>query len=105
MHGIAELLRRWRGRIVWGQRCVIWFVPVGTPPAFNFPRVGINDSDAFVEVAVGNISLVLLRIDEDLGHAPEVLRVVAAAGKVGDVALVRSRCCARLPAGALLTDL
>src|SRR5499426_1541911 len=57
MYRSAELLRRRRVRIV-------------------ATEVGVV---GFVAVAVGDVGFVGLRVNEDFGHSPEILRVVAAA--------------------------
>ena len=79
VHRRPELLRRRRLRIVAAEIRVVGLVAVGAPVALELPGVGVDDDDAFVAVAVGDVGLVGLGIDEDLGDAAEVLDVVAAA--------------------------
>ena len=95
MHGIAELLRGRRLGLVGTEVRVIGLVAVGAPVAFQLPGVGVDDRDALVQVAVGEIRLVGCRVDEDLRDAAECHLVVAAAD---DTSAVPSRCsvpCAR----------
>ena len=79
VHRIAELRGRRRRRIVRAEVGVVRLVAVGAPVALHLAGVGIEHGDALVVVAVGDIGLVGLRIDPDLGHAAEILQVVAAA--------------------------
>src|SRR4051794_13065419 len=77
VHGIAEL-RRWRRLgVVRAEIRVVRTIAIRAPVTFHLAGIGVEHSDALVEVAVGHIGLVGLRIDPDLGDAPEVLRVVA----------------------------
>ena len=83
MHRIAELLRRaahldYRGPGSYRRACA-----VGAPVAFVRAGLGVEHDDALVAVAVGDIQLVGLRIDEDLSRQPEILGVVAAIARAG----------------------
>ena len=78
VHRVAELLRRRRRRIVGAEVGVVRLVAVGAPVALHLAGVGVDHRDALVEVAVGDVGLVGLRVDPDLGDAAEVLEVVAA---------------------------
>ncbi len=78
MHRVAELPGRRRFRVVVAEIGIVGLVAVRAPVAFHFPGIGVHHGDAFVGVAVGDVSFVGLGIDPDLGHSPEVLEVVAA---------------------------
>ena len=73
VHRAAELPRRRRIRIVRPEIRVVRLVAVGAPVALELAGVRIDDHDAPVAVAVGDVRLVHLRIDDDLRGAPEVL--------------------------------
>ena len=45
--------------------------------AHAFARIGIEDDDAAIAVAVGDVGLVGRGIDEDLRRPPQMFRVVA----------------------------
>src|SRR5262249_18197139 len=79
MYRGAELLGRRRVRIVATEVGVVGFVAVRAPVAFELAGVGVNHGYAFVEVAVGDVGFVGLRVNEDFGHSTEILGVVAAA--------------------------
>src|SRR6266508_3151402 len=79
MHRSAELLGMRRGRIVATEVGVVGFVAVRAPIAFELAGVSVNHGHAFVEVAIGDVGFVGLRVNEDFGHSPEILRIVAAA--------------------------
>src|SRR5215475_1193875 len=79
MHRGAELLGRRRVRIVATEVGVVRFVAVRAPIAFELAGVSVNHCHAFVEVAVGDVGFIGLRVNEDFSHSPEILRVVAAA--------------------------
>src|SRR5262249_9344820 len=78
VHRVAELLLGWRLRIIRALRSVVRLVAVGAPEALHLAGVGIDNRDALVAIAVRDVSLIGLGIDPDLGHTPEVLRIVAA---------------------------
>src|SRR5262245_33989309 len=79
MHRSAELLRRRRVGLIWTEVLVIRLVAVCAPVAFELSGVGVDDRDALVQVAVGEIRLVLFGVDEDLRDAAERHLIVAAA--------------------------
>ena len=79
VHRVAELLRGRRVRIVGTEIGVVRLVAVGAPVALHLAGVGVEHGDALVAIAVGDIGLVGLRIDPDLGDAAEILQIVAAA--------------------------
>src|SRR5579863_2351889 len=105
MDWVTELLGMRRGWIIGRHRRVVWFVAVGAPIALHFASVGIQHSDALVEIAVGDIGLVLLRIDIDFGDTAEIIRVVAVADEAGDLALAHPGACPLPAPGALLAVL
>ena len=78
MHRVAELLGRRRLGIVLAEIGVIGLVAVGAPIALHLACVRVEHCHALVEIAVGDVGLVGLGIDPDLGHAAEVFQVVAA---------------------------
>src|SRR6516225_2711983 len=53
-------------------------IAIGAPEALHLAGIGVDHRDALVEIAVGDIGLVGLRIDPNLGGTAEILRVVAA---------------------------
>jgi hypothetical protein len=53
-------------------------LPYAPPIALHLAGIGIEHGHPLVEIAVGNIRFVGLRIDPDLGDASEVIEVVAA---------------------------
>ena len=75
---IAELLRRRRLRIVPPEIDIVGLVAVGAPVPLVLAGVGVEHDDAVVAVAVGDVQLVGLLVDEGLRRQPEVLDVVAA---------------------------
>src|SRR5262245_35891887 len=79
MHRSAELLRRRRVGLIWTEVLVIRLVAVCAPVAFELSGVAVDDRDALVQVAVGEIRLVLFGVDEDLRDAAERHLIVAAA--------------------------
>ncbi len=78
MDGRPELLRGRRLRVVAPEVRIVGLVPVRAPEALELSAVRVDDDDAFVLVAVGDVGLVGLRVDEHLRHAAEALEVVAA---------------------------
>src|SRR5262245_20108630 len=80
VHRSAELLCGRRVRIVAAEVCVVGFVAVSAPISLELSGVGVNHRHSFIEVAIGDVGLIGLRINKDFGHSPEVLRVVAAGG-------------------------
>src|SRR6202035_2314783 len=83
MHGIAELLGGRRIRVVGAQIRVVRFVAVRAPVALVLAGVGVEDDDAMVAVAVGNVDFIGLLVDESFGGQAEILHVVAALAVVG----------------------
>src|SRR5256885_3937823 len=79
VHRIAELLGGRRLRIVVTHGSVVRLVAVRAPVALHLAGIGVDHGNAPVAVAVGDVGFVGLGIDPDLGHPPEVLRIVAAA--------------------------
>ena len=77
MHRVAELARQRRGRIVRAEVGVRRRLAVGAPDPLDLAAVEVDDRDALVQVTVGHVAFVRLRIDEDLGDAAEVLHVEA----------------------------
>ena len=105
VHGVAELQRGWRGRIIRRQRGVVGFGAVGAPPALDLAGVGVEHRDALVQVPVGHIRLVCQRIDGELRGPAEILGVIAVAG-VGVRRVGRSsRCRTSSATRALLPEL
>ena len=51
--------------------------------ALHYTRVSIEHGHAFVEVAIGEVGFVGIRVNEDLGYPPIILEVVAAASVAG----------------------
>src|SRR5215813_7002529 len=74
VHRVAELLRRHAGVVV-ALGGIVGLVAVRAPVALHLAGVGVDHRHTLVPVAVGDIGLVGLGIDPDLGHAPEVLQV------------------------------
>ena len=56
------------------QVVVVRLVAVRAPVPLHLAGVGVEHRDALVEIAVGDVGLVGLRVDEDLRDAAEVLR-------------------------------
>ena len=77
VHRRAELLRDRRVGIVASEVGVVRLVAVGAPVALELAGVGVEHDDALVAVAVGDVGLVLLLVDGDLGDHAEVLGAVA----------------------------
>ena len=75
---VAELLCRRRVRIVLAEIRVVRLIAVGAPVALYLAGIGVEHSHALVEIAVGNIRLVGLRVDPDLRHSAKILEIVAA---------------------------
>ena len=73
---------RRRGRVIRAKRRVVRRRAIGAPEPLDLAAVEVDDRDALVEVAVGHVAFVRLRIDEDLGDAAEVVHVHAV-GHVG----------------------
>ena len=78
MHRIAKLLRGRAVRIVGAEVRVVGFVAVSAPMPFVFAGVGVEHDHAMVAVAIGDVQLVGLRIDESLGRQPDIFDIVAA---------------------------
>src|SRR5688572_30800675 len=73
-----ELLRGRRRWIVIPDTGVIGFRAVGAPVALVLAGIGVENDDAAIAVAVGDVGLVGRGIDEDLRRPPQMFRVVAA---------------------------
>ena len=69
MHGIAELLSGRRRRVIGAEVGVVRLVAIRTPVALHLPGIGIDHGDPLIQVAVGDIRLIGLGIDPDLGDA------------------------------------
>src|SRR5437879_4039996 len=78
MHGVAELLRGRVAGVVAAERRIVGLVTVRAPVPFVLAGFGIEDDHPMIAVAIGDVQLVGLWIDEHLGGALEVLGVVAA---------------------------
>src|SRR5579883_2853719 len=76
--GIPKLLRGRIVGIVAPQIGIIGLMPVRAPVALVLAGFGIEHDHAMIPVPVGNISLVGLRVDENLGGQPQIRDVVAA---------------------------
>ena len=83
---------------------VIGLLAVGAPVALHLPGRRVDHRDALVEIAVGNVGLVGLRVDEDLRDAAEALLVVAVA-REGRVALLVLAAHARVRLAVLREEL
>ena len=88
MNRRSELLHRVGTRLVRTEIGVIGLVAVRAPVAFELAGVGVDDRNTLVQVAVGQIRLVLFRVDEDLCDAAERHLIVAAADIRGLAVLV-----------------
>src|SRR5262245_63572561 len=80
MERSAELFGRRRVRIVATEVGVVGFVAIRAPVALELAGIGIDNCHTFVEVAVCYVGFVSLRVNEDFGHSPEIIGVVAAGG-------------------------
>src|SRR5687767_12672156 len=78
MYRVPELLGEWRVRIEGSEVRVIGLVAIGAPISLEGAGVRIEHRHAPVAVTIGQVRLIGFGIDEDLCHAAEVLRVVAA---------------------------
>ena len=81
--GIAELLRGRAAWIVGTEVCIAGLIAVSSPVALVFAGLGIEDDDAVIAVAIGDIELIGLRIDESLRGQPDIIDVVAAFAVTG----------------------
>ena len=72
-----------RGLIVSSHIDVFRSVTVRAPMPLVFARVGVEHDDAVVAIAVSDVDLVRLLVDERLGRQPEILDVVAALALAG----------------------
>ena len=77
MHRVAELLRRRRIRVIFAEVGVVRLVAIRSPIALHLAGIGIEHGNTLVEITIGDIRFVGLRIDPDLGRPPEILEVVA----------------------------
>ncbi len=83
MHRIAELLRGRRVGIVGARVGVVGLVAVGAPMPLVLAGIGVEHDHAMIPVAVGDIQLIGLGIDERLGGQPQILDIVAAFALLG----------------------
>src|ERR1035437_2033490 len=83
MHWVAELLGDRRTRIVIAQVGVVGFVAVGAPVPLVLAGAGVEYDHATVPVAVGDVQLIGLLVDEKFSRQPEVFGVVAAFAPAG----------------------
>ena len=104
MHRVAELRRRRRIGVVRPEVGVVGLVAVGAPIPLEGAAVGVEHDDPLVQIAVGDVGLVLTRVHEDLGDAAEAGGVVAVAGERGH-ALGVGRPLARVGAADLQQEL
>src|SRR4051795_4078661 len=81
MHGIAELLRHRRFRIVGGLLVVVRRLAVSAPVPLVGAGGGVEHDDAAVAVAVGDVDFVGGVVDGGLGGLAELGGVVAAFGR------------------------
>src|SRR5206468_374095 len=72
-----ELLRWRRLWIVLAVRPVLRLVAVRAPVALHLARVRIDNGDAAIQITIGDVGFVRLRIHPDLRDASEVLEIVA----------------------------
>src|SRR5689334_7298599 len=79
MNRSPKLLCRRRVRIVAAQVLVIGFVAVCAPVSFELSGIRIDDDNALIQIAVGDVSFVGFGIDEYLRNSAEVFLIVAAA--------------------------
>ena len=77
VHRVAELSWQRRGRIVRAEVVVRRRLAVGAPHPLDLAAVEVDNGDALVQVTVGDVAFVGLRIDEDLRDAAEVVHVEA----------------------------
>src|SRR3984957_5352963 len=85
MHGIAELRRHRRLRIIRRLPVVVWRVAIGAPRRLVGARRGVEHDDAAIAIAVGDIDFVRIPVDGSLGRLAELRGVVAALAR-GDLA-------------------
>jgi len=78
VHRVAELLGRRRVRIVAAEIGVVRPIAVCAPIALHLAGIGVEHGHALVAVAVGDVGFVRFRIDPDLRHPAEIIRIVAA---------------------------
>ena len=77
VYRVPELLRRRRLRIVPPQIHIVRLVAIRAPVPLVCARVGVEHDDAVIAVAVGDVELVGLLVEERLRRQPQVLDVVA----------------------------
>ena len=78
MHGVEVLRRRPLGSYARQPCASSGLLPYAPQCRLYLPVSRVEDDDAAVAVAVGDVHFVRCRVLEDLGGPPEVLRVVAA---------------------------
>ena len=89
--GVAEDRRRVRFLVVGLELAVDRRPAVGAPVALVLAGVGIEDDHPPVAVAVGDVDLIGLGVDADVGRAAQARRVVAAAQRAGTADLEEER--------------
>src|SRR5262245_9591409 len=78
MDRIAELLCGRCVGIIPTKFLVVRLVSVSSPIPFELTSISIDHHHAFVQIAVGYVGFVGFRINKNLGHSTEVLKVIAA---------------------------
>ncbi len=104
VHRAAELLRGRRVGIVGPRVGIVGPVAVGAPVALHRAAARIDDHDALVQVAVGEIRLVCVGVDRDLGDTSEAGAVVAVGNPGHDAAGSLRRTAARAGAAELTQE-
>src|ERR1700749_1262142 len=90
MDRAAEHLGRLLTRLVSAKWLVVWLFAVPGPVPLDLPCRGIDHDDATILVTVGDVRLIGLRIDDNLGWRAKVQRVVAASAFAG-VTILRDK--------------
>ena len=71
VYRVPELFQRRRRRIVASVVFIVWNVAVRAPEPFERARLRVEDDDAMVAVAVGNVGLFVALVDKDLRRLSE----------------------------------
>ena len=68
MDGTSELLRWLIAFAIRAAKVIIivWLVPVGTPDTFQFASVSIDNRNSLIEVTIGEIDFISLRVNPNL---------------------------------------